>query len=171
MILRVREHLISLLPSLERALDTGCQGPQLLLAKWQTPEAIRRTGHSRIARHLDKHRIRTAETVAGAAVPAALAQTVRLPGEHITARIVAEMAQALLDFDSRIKAADHDLADLVVRHPQAEGAPGRPHRAHGKRHIQAVIALDRRRVNVLWAMLRDNRPYTPSQPQELPAAA
>ena len=28
-------------------------------------------------------------------------------------------------------------------------------RAEGKRHTQAVIALARRRVNVLWAMLRD----------------
>ena len=32
-------------------------------------------------------------------------------------------------------------------------------RAEGKRHSQAVIALSRRRVNVLWAMLRDNQPY------------
>jgi hypothetical protein len=28
-------------------------------------------------------------------------------------------------------------------------------RAEGKRHTQALIALARRRVNVLWAMLRD----------------
>ncbi|GAA4263437.1 IS110 family RNA-guided transposase [Dactylosporangium darangshiense] len=32
-------------------------------------------------------------------------------------------------------------------------------RADGKRHTQAVLALARRRVNVLWAMLRDSRPY------------
>lgn len=32
-------------------------------------------------------------------------------------------------------------------------------RAEGKRHHQAVIALARRRVNVLWAMLRDRQPY------------
>jgi transposase len=30
-------------------------------------------------------------------------------------------------------------------------------RANGKRHGQAVLALARRRVNVLWAMLRDDR--------------
>ena len=28
-------------------------------------------------------------------------------------------------------------------------------RAEGKRHSQALIALARRRVNVIWAMLRD----------------
>lgn len=32
-------------------------------------------------------------------------------------------------------------------------------RAEGKRHNQAVLALARRRVNVLWALLRDNRSY------------
>jgi transposase len=32
-------------------------------------------------------------------------------------------------------------------------------RAQGKRHTQAVLALARRRVNVLWAMLRDHQPY------------
>ncbi|MDQ0766806.1 hypothetical protein QFZ22_001152 [Streptomyces canus] len=32
-------------------------------------------------------------------------------------------------------------------------------RSEGKRHIQAVLALARRRVNVLWALLRDGRTY------------
>lgn len=32
-------------------------------------------------------------------------------------------------------------------------------RAEGKTHHQALIALARRRVNVLWAMLRDGQPY------------
>ena len=32
-------------------------------------------------------------------------------------------------------------------------------RAEGKRHIQALIALARQRVNVLWAMLRDGTTF------------
>jgi len=32
-------------------------------------------------------------------------------------------------------------------------------RCEGKRHTQAVMALARRRVNVLWALLRDERCY------------
>lgn len=32
-------------------------------------------------------------------------------------------------------------------------------RAEGKSHKQALIALARRRINVIWAMLRDNTPY------------
>jgi len=37
-------------------------------------------------------------------------------------------------------------------------------RAQGLKHIQAVIALARRRASVLWALLRDNRPFTPIPP-------
>jgi transposase len=37
-------------------------------------------------------------------------------------------------------------------------------RAEGKKHNQAVLALARRRVNVIWALLRDDKPYTPSEP-------
>jgi len=43
-------------------------------------------------------------------------------------------------------------------------------RAEGKRHGQAALALTRRRVNVLWAMLRDQQPYTES-PAKLGLAA
>jgi len=35
-------------------------------------------------------------------------------------------------------------------------------RAEGKHHRQAVLALARRRLNVLWAMLRDHMPYETS---------
>jgi hypothetical protein len=34
----------------------------------------------------------------------------------------------------------------------------------GMTHIQAVIALARRRLNVLWAMLRDNTHYQTPAP-------
>jgi transposase len=44
-------------------------------------------------------------------------------------------------------------------------------RAEGKRHTQAVLALARRRLNVLWAMLRDGRPYVACHPVKLAAAA
>ncbi|MEY9997666.1 transposase [Streptomyces sp. V4I8] len=37
-------------------------------------------------------------------------------------------------------------------------------RAEGKRHVQAVLALARRRVNVLWALIRDRRCYSITPP-------
>lgn len=38
-------------------------------------------------------------------------------------------------------------------------------RAEGKNHKQAVIALARRRLNVLWALVRDGRPFEITAPQ------
>ena len=37
-------------------------------------------------------------------------------------------------------------------------------RTEGKTHIQAMLSLARRRLNVLWAMLRDGTTYTPTLP-------
>jgi len=43
-------------------------------------------------------------------------------------------------------------------------------RAHGHTHTQAVIALARRRVDVLWALLRDNRTFAAQLPALTEAA-
>ncbi|MET8507528.1 IS110 family transposase [Streptomyces sp. NPDC004787] len=37
-------------------------------------------------------------------------------------------------------------------------------RGEGLKHVQAIIALARRRVDVMWALLRDNRVFTPAPP-------
>ncbi|WP_063019668.1 IS110 family transposase [Nocardia nova] len=42
-------------------------------------------------------------------------------------------------------------------------------RSEGCKHVQAVIALARRRVAVLWALLRDDRVFTPAPPVALAA--
>jgi transposase len=44
-------------------------------------------------------------------------------------------------------------------------------RQHGRTHSQAVIALARRRVDVLWALLRDDRTWQQAPPQSMPQAA
>ncbi|MCB5276045.1 hypothetical protein BJG92_03600 [Arthrobacter sp. SO5] len=44
--------------------------------------------------------------------------------------------------------------------PASRGYYDRKH-AEGKTHIQAMLSLARRRLNVLWAMLRDGTTYTP----------
>jgi hypothetical protein len=79
--------------------------------------------------------------------PAAERQHTSLPGEKLTASIVARLACSA---DSR---RFYDRK-----------------RAEGKHHTQAVIALARRRVNVLWALLRDNRCYQPTPPITAAAA-
>ncbi|RAS65575.1 transposase IS116/IS110/IS902 family protein [Lentzea atacamensis] len=44
-------------------------------------------------------------------------------------------------------------------------------RREGKAHKQAVLALARRRLNVLWALIRDNRTFQPCTPQPAATAA
>ena len=44
-------------------------------------------------------------------------------------------------------------------------------RAEGKTHIQAMLSLARRRLNVLWAMLRDGTIYTPTAAHAGPLTA
>ena len=43
-------------------------------------------------------------------------------------------------------------------------------RARGATHSQAVIALARRRIDVLWALLRDNRTWSTTPPEAAQAA-
>ena len=50
------------------------------------------------------------------------------------------------------------FASLRSSAPESRGFYDRK-RAEGKRHTQALIALARRRVNVLWAMLRDGTTF------------
>ena len=52
---------------------------------------------------------------------------------------------------------------ISIQHSPASKAYYDGKRAQGKRHTQAVLALARRRVNVLWAMLRDHQPYQERQ--------
>lgn len=51
----------------------------------------------------------------------------------------------------------------IQRNPDSRAFYDRK-RAEGKRHTQAVLALARRRVNVLWALLRDRRCYRLAPP-------
>jgi hypothetical protein len=50
-------------------------------------------------------------------------------------------------------------AQLSIRHNAQSQLFYDRKRAEGKRHTQAILALARRRLNVLWAMLRDDAVY------------
>ena len=69
-------------------------------------------------------------------------------------------------FQRRARRGNRTLKNLLYRSAfscTAHHAPSKAFyerkRTQGKTHHQAVIALARRRVNVLWAMLRDGQPY------------
>lgn len=64
-----------------------------------------------------------------------------------------------------LKDALYQAAFTSLRHPPSRRYYDRK-RAEGKRHTQAVLALARRRTDVLYAMMRDQLPYlaTPADP-------
>ncbi|GAB3284749.1 IS110 family RNA-guided transposase [Kineosporia babensis] len=251
---RLRDLLTGIFPGLERAFDYSTRAPLILLTGFQTPDAIREAGQDGIAGYLREHKVwaKGIPAMASAAVQAAAAQSVRLPGERATAELIARLARKLLDLDREIKDTDKLITSSFRSHPQAEiieSLPGlgpilgaefiivtggnlngfatsgrlasyaglvpvaqdsgritgnlrRPKRYNrklrrvfymaalssirsegpsrtfydrkrGERliHTQALLALARRLVDVLWALLRDGRTFTPVAPQTTAAAA
>ena len=61
--------------------------------------------------------------------------------------------------DRALKRVFYQSAFCALPHDPASRAFYDRKRAEGKRHHQALIALARRRINVLYAMLRDRQPY------------
>lgn len=249
---RLRQQLIAVCPALERVAELSSdRGWVVLLARYQRPKAIRQSGVSRLTKVLADAGVRNASTIAAAAVLAAKAQTVKLPGEDVAATLVAELAQGVIALDDRIKNTDADIEGRFRRHPLAEvitsmpgigfrlgaeflAAVGDPtllssadqlaawaglapvsrdsgtrtgnlrtpkrysrrlrrvmymsaltaircdptsrayyqrKRDEGKRAIPATICLARRRTNVLYALIRDNRTWQPDSPPIATTAA
>jgi transposase len=67
-------------------------------------------------------------------------------------------------YNRQLLRACYLAAHIAIRTDPASRTYYNRKRAEGKRHIQAVLALARRRLNVLWAMLRDNKIYQPTTP-------
>lgn len=88
----------------ERVADlTDDRGWVVLLERYQRPKAIRQSGVSRITRVLSDAGVRNAVAIAEAAVAAAKSQTVRLPGEEVAARLVAELAKEVVSLMPGLK--------------------------------------------------------------------
>jgi transposase len=65
-------------------------------------------------------------------------------------------------YDRRLLRACYLSAQIAIRTDPASRTYYDRKRSEGKTHTQAVIALARRRLNVLWAMLRDHDIYQPA---------
>ena len=65
-------------------------------------------------------------------------------------------------YDRRLLRACYLSAQSAIRTDPASRVYYDRKRAEGKTHTQAIIALARRRLNVLWAMLRDHTAYQPA---------
>jgi transposase len=65
-------------------------------------------------------------------------------------------------YDRRLLRSCYLAAQIAIRTDLASRTYYDRKRAEGKTHTQAVLALARRRLNVLWAMLRDHAVYQPA---------
>ncbi len=246
---RLRGLLQASFPGLERCFDFTSRSALVLVSRYQTPQALRALGRRRLVSWLRRQvpaqlSDSRVEQMAEAALAAAAAQTIRLPAQEVTARLIAQLASDLLGLDRRIKELDKTITQRLASHPQAKiitslpgmgpllaaellvavgdlgsfpdaghlaayaglapvprdsgrrtnnlhppkrynrslrrvfylsalsslsgPGPNRDYyqrkRAQGRRHQQALIALARRRVDVLWALLRDNRCFELAAP-------
>jgi transposase len=238
---RLHDLLVGIFPGLEATLDLTTKGPLHLLTRYVTPDELRGAGRRRLIRHLQAPGgLPKLEELADRALAAAAEQTIAIPAERMTARLIRELAAEALASRARLIELDRELEALLERHPDAaliRSLPGmgvvltaeliaeagnlsrfrsadalasaagmapvlkqsgrtrflrRPSggnkglkrvfyqsafcslghhdsrtfyarkRREGKRHHQAVIALARRRVNVLWAVLQNRTPFQAS---------
>jgi transposase len=235
---RLRDLLVSIFPSLERALDFTTKGALWLVSKYVTPAELREASRRKVVRHLQRAGgLPNVKTLADAALAAAEAQRIAISGERMSAVLIRELAVEALTTRERIATLDRELEALLQHCPNAvliRSLPGmgvvltaefiaevgsvhrfssadalaaaaglapvlrqsgkvrflkRPtggnktlkrvfyqsafcslqtadsrafydrKRKEGKRHHQALVALARRRINVLWAMLKDRQPF------------
>lgn len=235
---RIHDLLVGIFPGLEACLDLRTKGPLHLLTRYVTPGELRAAGQKRLLRHLRAAGgVPNVDALAERALAAAVEQTIAVPAERMTARLIRELAVEALANRTRLIELDRELEALLERHPDAtliRSLPGmgvvltaeliaeagnlsrfrsadalasaagmapvlrqsgktrflrRPaggnkslkrifyqsafcslshddsrtfydrKRRQGKRRHQAVIALARRRVNVLWAVVQSRTPF------------
>lgn len=240
---RMHDLLVSVFPELEHALDLTSKTVLTLLSQFVTPLELRQATEEQLRTALGAQANRAfGRQLIDTARAVAARQTIAVPGEALTARLVKEMAVEALRTIAQLEALDRDIELRLAAHPDAaliRSLPGmgalmtatfiaeagtierfrspdalaaaaglapvlkqsgksrrlqRPSggnkglkrvfyqsafaslrspdsrafysrkRQEGKRHHQAVIALARRRVNVLWAVLRDRTPFHCASP-------
>lgn len=93
MVNRLRAQMLTVCPALERALDVTGKGPLILLTAYQRPAEIRRLGVTRLEAWLRARKVRGAAALAERVVLAAKAQTTTLPGEELSAMLIAQLAE------------------------------------------------------------------------------
>lgn len=117
---RLRDTLLSYFPGLERTFDFTNKGPLLLVTHHNTPDGIRRSGTSRIERHLKGAGAVRARDLAERAVAAARAQSVRIAGQDTASSIVSELASEVLRLCDRVAETDERVGETFFSLPQAE---------------------------------------------------
>jgi hypothetical protein len=117
---RLHDLLASIFPGLERGLDLTTKGPLVLLTNFVTPAEMRAAGKRRLIRHLKAAGgLPNIEALADRALAAAAEQTIAIPAERMSARLIKELASEALATRSRLASLDRELEALLARHPDA----------------------------------------------------
>lgn len=116
---RLRATMLEYFPALEASFDYSKKAPLILVSGYQTPNAIRRIGASRLAAWLKKRRARGADAVAAKAVEAASAQHKVLATRAMGAQLVARLAEQIMAIDADLAELDEQIEKRFEQHPDA----------------------------------------------------
>jgi transposase len=117
---RLHDLLTGIFPGLERSLDLTTKGPLQLLTRYVTPAELRSAGKKRVVRHLKAGgAIPRVEALADVALAAAAQQTISIPAERMTARLIRELAVEALAAKTRLAELDRELETFLQSHPDA----------------------------------------------------
>lgn len=116
---RLRDALTGVSPALERVLGPRLHHPGVrdLLARYPAPRALAQAGRGRIARVVRKRSPRLASALAAAVAEALDAQSVVVPVEAVTGRVIAEVVVELDRALERRKRLEAEIEDLFNAHP------------------------------------------------------
>ncbi len=120
MINRLRALLLEYFPALEAAFDYSKKAPLVLPRGFQTADAIRRMGATRLATWLRKRGCRNSSQMAAKAVTAAGAQHTTLQTQSMGAALVARLASKITALDGEIAEIDAMIAERFAEHRDAE---------------------------------------------------
>lgn len=127
---RLRDLLVSIHPGLERVVDVTTKIGLHLLTRYATPGQLRAAGNRRLLAHLRKAghvRETTIGELAKAAMTAAQAQHIAVPGEAVTAEIIHALAHEAMAGRDQLKTIDTRIQAVLGNHPDAaliRGMPG-----------------------------------------------
>ena len=117
---RMHDLLVGIFPGLEACLDLRTKGPLHLLTRYVTPAELRAAGQKRLVRHLRAAGgVPNVEALVDRALAAAAEQTIAVPAERMTARLIRELAMEALASRARLIELDRELEALLERHPDA----------------------------------------------------
>jgi transposase len=119
---RIRDLLASVHPGLERVTDVTTKTGLQLLTRYVTPaeiRAARRRGLLAWLRKTGHVRAADIEALADAALAAAEAQHVTVPGEAVAADLIRGLAREALTGRDQLAALDKRIETVLARHPDA----------------------------------------------------